>query len=335
MMIRASLKYALAWTIPVCFFLGWNLGGAFAWTTLVFAFGVLPLLEFILPQQKKNVEESVRELWIRRYFFRGILHAAAITQCIAWVYFLYRVQHDALTLSELMGQVVAMGIMCGVFAINVAHELGHHTQRFDQMVARLLLATSLYMHFFIEHNKGHHRDVGTVNDPDTARLHEGVYRFWFRSIIQGYRVSWDIVAKERKRRGEAVWSFISEWFIYWWIQIALFASVALIFSTTVCIAACGAAAVGILLLETVNYIEHYGLARRKVSDFRYENVEPWHSWNSDHALGRSVLFELSRHSDHHWKPSKPYQVLDTMEDAAMLPAGYPAMMLLCLLPPVW
>ena len=225
--------------------------------------------------------------------------------------------------------------MCGVFAINVAHELGHHTQQFDQVVARILLATSLYMHFFIEHNKGHHRSVGTADDADTARMREGVYFFWIRSILQGYRISWDIVAKERRRKNQTVWSVLSEWFIYWWIQISLFLAVAIMFSPATCVAALCAAGIGILLLETVNYIEHYGLARKKVTNFRYENVEPWHSWNSDHALGRAVLFELSRHSDHHWKPSKPYQVLDTMKDAAMLPAGYPAMMLLSLFPPIW
>jgi alkane 1-monooxygenase len=335
MMLRAVLKYALAWSIPLCFFLGWKLGGVFSWLTLIYAFGVLPFLEFLIPPQKENLPESLRDEWIRRYLFRGILHLAAITQFAAWIFFLYHIQQDGLTWSEWLGHVVGMGIMCGVFAINVAHELGHHTQRFDTIVARMLLATSLYMHFFIEHNRGHHRDVGTPQDADTARMHEGVYRFWFRSLVQGYRVSWDIVAKERRRKGKAVWSITSEWFLYWFIELALFGAIGWMFSLSVLYAAIGAAVFGIMLLETVNYIEHYGLMRSKVSAFRYTDVEPWHSWNSDHAIGRAVLFELSRHSDHHWKPSKPYQVLDTMDDAAMLPAGYPAMMLLSLIPPLW
>jgi alkane 1-monooxygenase len=88
-------------------------------------------------------------------------------------------------------------------------------------------------------------------------------------------------------------------------------------------------------LETVNYVEHYGLFRNKVTELRYEDVEPMHSWNSDHALGRLVLFELTRHSDHHWEPAKHYQTLDSMPGASQLPAGYPAMMLLALVPPLW
>jgi alkane 1-monooxygenase len=97
----------------------------------------------------------------------------------------------------------------------------------------------------------------------------------------------------------------------------------------------GAAIVGFLMLETVNYIEHYGLQRIKVSDNRYEKVRPAHSWNSDHVVGRLMLFELSRHSDHHYQPVKKYQLLDHHEDSPQMPTGYPGMMLLSLIPPLW
>jgi alkane 1-monooxygenase len=89
------------------------------------------------------------------------------------------------------------------------------------------------------------------------------------------------------------------------------------------------------LLETINYIEHYGLRRRQKSSGLYERVMPWHSWNSSHIFGRMVLYELTRHSDHHYQASRPYQVLRHMEEAPQLPAGYPAMMLLSLVPPLW
>jgi alkane 1-monooxygenase len=96
-----------------------------------------------------------------------------------------------------------------------------------------------------------------------------------------------------------------------------------------------AALIGILLLETVNYIEHYGLQRKPTGPGKYERVMPWHSWNSNHILGRLMLFELSRHSDHHYLASKKYQVLRHREDAPQLPTGYPGSMILSLIPPVW
>jgi alkane 1-monooxygenase len=92
---------------------------------------------------------------------------------------------------------------------------------------------------------------------------------------------------------------------------------------------------GALLLETVNYIEHYGLGRSESSPGRYERAMPWHSWNSNHALGRILLFELSRHSDHHYLASRKYQVLRHHDDAPQLPTGYPGSMLLATIPPLW
>jgi alkane 1-monooxygenase len=96
-----------------------------------------------------------------------------------------------------------------------------------------------------------------------------------------------------------------------------------------------AAAIGIALLETVNYIEHYGLQRKETTEGRYERAMPWHSWNSDHILGRLMLFELSRHSDHHYLASKKYQLLQHHDDAPQLPTGYPGSMILALIPPAW
>ena len=99
--------------------------------------------------------------------------------------------------------------------------------------------------------------------------------------------------------------------------------------------AAGSALVGILLLETINYIEHYGLRRQKRPEGHYEKVQPWHSWNSDHELGRIFLYELTRHSDHHFKASRKYQVLRHFDDSPQLPFGYPGSMILALFPPLW
>ena len=96
-----------------------------------------------------------------------------------------------------------------------------------------------------------------------------------------------------------------------------------------------AATIGFLLLETVNYIEHYGLERKLGSSGQYERAMPQHSWNSNHILGRLMLFELSRHSDHHYLASRKYQILRNHEEAPQMPTGYPGMMILSLFPPIW
>ncbi len=89
------------------------------------------------------------------------------------------------------------------------------------------------------------------------------------------------------------------------------------------------------MLETVNYIEHYGLKRKKIGDAYYEKVMPIHSWNSNHSLGRILLLELTRHSDHHYMASRKYQILRHFDESPQMPTGYPGMILLAFFPPLW
>ena len=93
--------------------------------------------------------------------------------------------------------------------------------------------------------------------------------------------------------------------------------------------------ISFLFLECINYIEHYGLQRKKLASGRYERVEPHHSWNSNFNIGRITLYELTRHSDHHYKSSKKYQILNSYIECPTLPVGYPASILLSFIPPLW
>ena len=108
-----------------------------------------------------------------------------------------------------------------------------------------------------------------------------------------------------------------------------------VFSLNVMLFAIGIAVVSFLFLESINYIEHYGLKRFKGSSGRYERVQPYHSWNSNFNIGRIVLYELTRHSDHHYKSTKKYQILESYENSPTLPLGYPASILLSFIPPLW
>jgi alkane 1-monooxygenase len=118
-------------------------------------------------------------------------------------------------------------------------------------------------------------------------------------------------------------------------SLSYLAAVAGLFGSAMIPYALGIALAGVLLLEVINYIEHYGLMRNKLPDGNYERVMPRHSWNSDHRLGRIMLFELTRHSDHHYLASRKYQVLRHLDECPQLPTGYPGSMLMALLPPLW
>jgi alkane 1-monooxygenase len=256
-------------------------------------------------------------------------------QYVALFLFLNSFTQEGLEGWMIAGRIFVMGLLCGTFGINVGHELGHRTNPLEQNLAKALLLTSLYMHFYIEHNRGHHKRVSTPEDPSSARPGESVYAFFIRSIVGSYRSAWDISNRERIKKNIPWLSFRNEMLMFQLLQIGLIVGIAAYFGleTTgwfVC-----AAVIGFLLLETVNYIEHYGLQRKKTGVDSYERPKPAHSWNSDHAIGRLVLFELSRHSDHHYMASRKYQILRHHEDAPQMPTGYPGMMILSLIPPLW
>ena len=96
------------------------------------------------------------------------------------------------------------------------------------------------------------------------------------------------------------------------------------------------AVVGFSLLEVVNYLEHYGLLRRRDrTDGRYERCQPEHSWNSNNVASNVFLYHLQRHSDHHANPMRRYQALRHYDEVPELPSGYATMIVLAYVPPLW
>ncbi|MEL6976676.1 MAG: alkane 1-monooxygenase, partial [Bacteroidota bacterium] len=202
-------------------------------------------------------------------------------------------------------------------------------------LGKFLLLPSFYMHFYIEHNFGHHANAATEEDPATARYNQSVYSFWFTSVFRQYLSAWVI---QRKLLSAAKKKFIdinNDMLWYTLFQLTYLVLAFFLFKTQGLLFVLGTGIIGFLLLETVNYIEHYGLRRKRLTSGRYERVRECHSWNSNHVIGRIVLYELTRHSDHHYKSSKKYQLLDYHDISPQMPYGYPTSMVLSFLPPLW
>jgi len=191
------------------------------------------------------------------------------------------------------------------------------------------------MHFYIEHNRGHHRYVSTPLDPASAPKGMSLYRFWLRSTAGGFLSAWKLEKERLRNLGLKIFSLHNMMIQFVIVQILFLAVVFLLYGTVGGLFFIGAAVGGFLLLETVNYIEHYGLRRKELAPGIFEPVQPHHSWNSEHQLGRIFLYELSRHSDHHYKANRKYQNLRYFPQAPQLSFGYPASMLLSTIPFLW
>ena len=313
--------------------LGFYLGGIWTFAFPFFTFGFIPLLELVLQPDPINLDPEMMKERKDQQVFEFIALSAVPVQYILLIAYLYRVTYTSFSTLEWVGMTLSMGVACGAFGINVAHELGHRSKVATKLGAKLLLYSSLYLHFFIEHNRGHHVNVATDEDPASAKLGESVYVFWIRSLFGGMRSAWHIEAKRLARRDQGPWTWKNEALRYYSYELIGLVTVGIFCGLTTLASWILVALIGALLLETVNYIEHYGLRRNKRENGRgYEAVMPIHSWNSDHIISRMVLFELSRHSDHHAHPRRPYSTLRSYEGSLQLPTGYPGMILFSLLP---
>jgi alkane 1-monooxygenase len=326
-------KYLFSYLSLAIGYIGLYFGG---WTTFLlvfYAFGLIPLVELFLEGTKYNLSKDEEKIMAKDKIFDYLIYLSVPLHYGLLVMFLFSFQRD-LTWWEIVGNISILGMSCGVYGINVAHELGHRTTKHEQFMAKALLLTSQYMHFFIEHNRGHHNRVSTDEDPASSRLNEPLYIFWMRSVVMSYVSAWKLERFRLSKMGRSILSFRNEMIWYTIIQVAFIGVIAWYFGWTVMVYYLIGAIIGFLLLETVNYIEHYGL-RRKRGDHGYHKVLPVHSWNSNHPLGRLILFELSRHSDHHFRANRKYQILRYHEDSPQMPTGYPGMMVLSLFPPLW
>jgi alkane 1-monooxygenase len=254
-----------------------------------------------------------------------------------WVSFIFNVGFlatHALPWYLTAAVIVATGNILG-FGLNLGHELGHMKTWIDRKLALLTLALGGYGHFSVEHNRGHHRHVATPEDPASSRMGESIWRFVFRELPGAFFRAWDLETERLERAGKSEWSLDNEIVQAGVVTFALYGTLVAVFGAPVLPLLLAIAFWGAFQLTSANYIEHYGLVRRKLANGRYEQTQPHHSWNSNHIASNLALFHLQRQSDHHAHPTRSYQSLRDFPDLPTLPVGYFGMFLLAYVPPLW
>lgn len=305
------------------------LGLAVGWPalSLVVAFVLVPLLDAAIGVRREpNFGHLAPQVarWIPRAYVP--MQAVLLVEALRLA--------PALSPTTFVIFAFAVGTVTGAMGITLAHEMGHRADRLDRWLARVLLVTVGYGHFYVEHNRGHHARVATPEDPATAPRGMTIYRFWLRSVAGSFAHAWRLEALRLAHAGRSPWS-PSNWVLTGsLLTVALAVFTGLLWGPWSLLFFIAQAVWAFTLLEIVNYVEHYGLQRRRVGE-RYEPVAPHHSWNADFPVSNWMLFNLQLHSDHHAFVNRPYEALRSWPQAPQLPAGYPAMVLLALLPPLW
>jgi alkane 1-monooxygenase len=312
----------------------WHPTTAMLWVPVVFVYVVAPLLDLLLGTDRSNPPESAVPALEADRYYRAVTYALVPLLWAAFIGAAWFSQRAGLTAGGLLALVIATGGVGG-FCINLGHELGHKRSRLERWLAKLVLAPTGYGHFTIEHNRGHHRDVATPQDPASARMGESIWRFVLREMPGAWRRAWALERARLRADGLPLWSWHNEILQPALITLALWCALVLWLGLPVLAFLLPAALWANFQLTSANYIEHYGLLRLQGADGRYETCQPRHSWNSNHLFSNWATFHLQRHSDHHAHPLRRFQSLRHFDDAPQLPNGYFGMFPLAYVPPLW
>ena len=315
MLLRYLTPFAFLTLLP----LGEWLGGA--WTFAAAAACALSIagLDTLLGENEQTPEQprGIASRWLPRAY---ILLQLAVT---AWT--AARVAQPTTTLLEATGLTLSTGLMTGIFGFVAAHEMIHSRNSRERRLGLALLGTVFYAQFSIAHVQGHHRRAATPDDPATARLGESLYAFVLRSVVGQFREAWAFDAQRQRGNRMIRYLAIEAVFV---LALALTSWRALAFVVAV-------AAISIFVLESFNYVAHYGLTRRIEPDGRIERLGPRHSWNSARRMNNASLLNMGRHSDHHRRMTTSYEELKPLPGQTELPSGYASALLTALYPPLW
>ena len=304
------------------------------WVPTVFVYLVAPLLDLLLGTDSSNPPEPAVPALEADPYYRRVTYALVPLLWLGFIFAAWFSQQPGLSTADRVALVLATGGVGG-FCINLGHELGHKRTTLERWLAKLILAPTFYGHFTIEHNRGHHRDVATPEDPASSRMGESIWRFVWREMPGAWRRAWALEHARTQADGQALWSLHNEILQPMLVGLALWAALVLWLGPQVLLFLLPTALWANFQLTSANYVEHYGLLRQKTPQGRYEPCQPRHSWNSNHLFSNWATFHLQRHSDHHAHPLRRYQSLRHFDEAPQLPCGYFGLFPVAYLPPLW
>jgi alkane 1-monooxygenase len=317
-----ELRFAICWALPLAVTAAVLYSPLAGFLTSVSIFSALAICDLLVRNSPAPVAPSAWHQWVLRLYVPlhlGLIGAGlwAAASANAW---------------GVLGLAYAVGFITGGQGITFAHELGHSKSRFDRFLGWVLMTSVCYSHFMVEHYRGHHPKAASYDDPASARYGESLWRFLPRTYAGSFMSAWRLEAQRLAQMRRI------------WLQSPLAWSYALklaLAGVLIAQAAPNLIAFWLLqslyatwLLETVNYIEHYGLNRQTV-DGKREPFGKMHAWNANHLANNAVLVNLQRHSDHHMHAWKPFATLEAMPDAPQLPTGYAGCVFLATVPPLW
>jgi alkane 1-monooxygenase len=320
------MKYFLALIPGLLSCIGNYYGGNFLWLNIVYLLLFAPLSEWLNVNNKVNKAQLVKP-WLADF----VLILTVIVNTIS-IFLLLRAFyiHPNMDFLMLLLYATSTAFNASSIGITVAHELIHRKEKVFRTLGIWNLFLVSYGHFYVEHIKGHHKYVGTPLDPATSKKNETIYAFILRTIPGQFRSALYIEANRLRKESKAPFGLSNFVVIITVLEIVFISAITFFINWKAGLAFFLCSCISVIILEYINYIEHYGLERGP-----NEKFGAVHAWQSNNIMSRNTLVELSRHSDHHMKASKPYYTLESHDESPILPSGYFGVIYLAFIPALW
>lgn len=331
-LIDLNFAVPVVFTPAICLIM--SLGG---WATHIGVAFIFydAVTDYLAGEDHRNYPAAMEKHVGELRFYRVLNYLAFVGVIVLVIYSMYLFTRPDTTMFEQIGVLLSCSIGTAALGIIRAHELIHRPSRFDRGLGGILLAFLWYGTFKVEHVRGHHKSVATDDDPSSARRGQNVYGFICKAVVMNFIKAFHLESTRLRQRGHSTLSIHNE--------ALLLTALSILFTFGMWMWAGTAGAkffvlqgiVAILLLEVINYVQHYGLRRTRLDSCVYEKPNYTHSWNSSARINNFAFVNLLRHSDHHVNQARPYQLLRDIPEAPQLPMGYTGAIILAAMPPLW
>jgi alkane 1-monooxygenase len=322
---QTNFAFGLAYLIILLTAWGVQRGGGLEWLGVIIIFLIIPFLEYTFRDWKFESRPSVNlssEMWL--WASPIVLTLVLVVSGLSY--------SEAISGTQKAGIILSTGTITGAFGITIAHELVHRKDAWERALGVWNLMLVNFGHWGVEHVFGHHKSIGTPEDQASATRGQTLYNFWMKDYFGGLVNSFRF---EQKRLLGKKFSFFRNRIINYFGFSAFMSFLLWILNPQILIFWWLQSLVAIILLLSVDYIEHYGLRRQMKENGIYEPVKVEHSWDSRSFLTNALLFNLGLHSHHHMKARLKYQELEEQPKALYMPYGYSVMILMAFIPPLY
>ena len=316
------LKYWVPVLMLASAFAGLMAGGDWVWAGVA-TFPLLAVLESLLPR-----DYSVRHM--RSAALANIpIWISAVGPVLLYGVLAWRVSATPLTPSQSAGAVLSMAWMGVVPLIPAAHELYHMRDRISRTVGRYAHICIFDCTRDIGHVVGHHIDVATENDADTAPRGQNLYAFTANSLIETTRYAFSKEAGALRKNGLSAWNLRHRAYRALLALVIFHAILFLIGGWQGVLYGLAAQLISRCWVECFNYFQHYGLVRLPGAPIGRRHV-----WNHLGWLSRTSTFEITNHADHHQNSYQAYYLLQPHRQSIEMPSVF-VCFLTALIPPIW